>query len=133
MTASEPQVGQKHAPRTLLTFAAIGTAATLLHYATAYALMRLFEWPPVVASSIGYALSAIANYAANARFTFGVRERHAHHFARFAVVAGLGWLLNAAVLWLFLSLGLHPFVAQPLVTASVMSVSFILNARWAMR
>ncbi|ALV07662.1 GtrA family protein [Roseateles depolymerans] len=114
-------------------FLLVGGVATAVHYVTAFLLLRLAGWPAVQASATGFVVGAMANYALNARYTFGLRGQHAHHLPRFAVVAGMGWLLNAAGMWGLLRAGLHPYVAQPVVTILVLFFNFLLNALWAMR
>lgn len=114
-------------------FLMVGGVATAVHYVTAFLLLRLAAWPAVQASAAGFVVGALANYALNARYTFGLRGRHAHHLPRFAAVASIGWLLNAAGMWGLLRAGVHPYVAQPVVTILVLFFNFLLNALWAMR
>ncbi|OWQ92948.1 hypothetical protein CDN99_00075 [Roseateles aquatilis] len=114
-------------------FVLVGGAATAVHYLVALLLLHLAGWGAVAASAGGAFVGAIASYVLNARFTFGVRGRHGHHAPRFAAVASLGWMLNALGMWGLLRLGLHPYVAQPIVTALVLLSNFGFNALWAMR
>lgn len=114
-------------------FLLVGGVATAVHYLTAFLLLRLAGWPAVSASAAGFIVGAFANYLLNARFTFGLRGHHGRHLPRFAAVASLGWLLNAGGMALLLHLGLHPYLAQPVVTVLVLFFNFLLNALWAMR
>ncbi|SEK27984.1 Putative flippase GtrA (transmembrane translocase of bactoprenol-linked glucose) [Roseateles sp. YR242] len=133
---SGPAAGRPAGPVTLGRFGRfllVGGVATAVHYVTAFGLLTLAGWPPVRASATGFIVGALANYALNARFTFGLKGGHGRHLPRFAAVAGLGWLLNAAGMWGLLRLGLHPYLAQPVVTILVLFCNFLLNALWAMR
>ncbi len=114
-------------------FVLVGGVATAVHYVTALVLLHAAQWGPVAASTAGALAGALVGYALNARFTFDVRERHGHHLARYLLVAALGWCLNAIGLWGLLRLGLHPYVAQPIVTVLVLLSNFAFNALWAMR
>ncbi len=114
-------------------FLLVGGVATAVHYLTAFLLLRAAGWPAVSASAAGFIVGAFANYLLNARFTFGLRGHHGRHLPRFAAVASLGWLLNAGGMALLLHLGLHPYLAQPMVTVLVLFFNFLLNALWAMR
>lgn len=114
-------------------FLLVGGVATAVHYVTALMLLRLAGWPAVQASAAGFIVGALANYALNARYTFGLRGDHARHLPRFAAVASIGWLLNAGGMWVLLQVGVHPYVAQPIVTILVLFFNFLLNALWAMR
>ena len=121
------------APGRFARFLVVGGIATAVHYAVAALLLNLGGWPAVWASATGFVVSAFANYALNARFTFGVRGDHGNHLPRYAAVASLGWTLNALGMWALLRAGLHPYLAQPIVTVGVLFVNFTLNALWAMR
>lgn len=114
-------------------FVLVGGVATAVHYATALTLLHAADWGAVPASTVGAFAGALVGYALNARFTFGVRERHGHHLTRYLLVAALGWGLNALGLWGLLRLGLHPYAAQPIVTGLVLVSNFAFNALWAMR
>lgn len=59
--------------RRIATFAAIGTASTVA-YVAIYAWLRL-GWPAVEANALALLITAIANTAANRRFTFEVKGR----------------------------------------------------------
>jgi putative flippase GtrA len=82
----------------LLSFGVIGALSTI-----AYALLYLLlvHLMPAQAANFGALLiTAIANTAANRRFTFGVRGRArvATHHAQALVVFGLAWLITAGSL-----------------------------------
>ena len=119
--------------RKLAVFLLVGGGATALHYLIAALLWRGVGLAPALASGIGFGLSALFNYAANARYTFNSTGAHAESLPRFAVVAGIGLALNSAVIWGLTALGWHAVVAQLLATVIVLAWNFILNAAWTFR
>jgi len=117
----------------LLRFALVGVAATGVQYLVAALLFWGVGWPAVWASGLGFVVSAVGNFLANAMFTFGVRDRLMGRLPRFAVVAGTGLALNSAVLALAQRNGLHVLLAQLLATLLVLAWNFVLNAVWSFR
>ena len=91
----------------LVRFVIIGVASTLA-YAVLFVLLRGLM-PAQVANFGALLLTAIANTAANRRFTFSVRgpRRLAVHHVQGLLVFGLGWALTAASL-----AGLHAWAPQ---------------------
>ena len=112
-------------------FVLTGGGATAIHYAIFWAVLRA-EWAnPVVASSVGFAVSALANYAANARFTFRSTRPHAEALPRFCLVALAGLFWNAVLIWLMHSvLGVNLLLAQLVATVCVLGWNFALNRIW---
>jgi len=112
-------------------FALVGGVATALHYAILVALVEGLRWPPVAATSVGFAVSALGNYLLNRRFTFRSRRRHVEAAPRFAVVAVVGFFINAGVVWLaFDAAGLHYLVAQVVATLATLGWTFVGNRHW---
>lgn len=133
--AADPRVADKPGglcPK-LARFVAVGGTATALHYLIT-AVLTLPGWAPlVVASTIGFLVSALANYALNARFTFSARAGDAAQSLRFAVTVAGGCALNAALLKIAVALGLHPAAAQVLATLLVLAWNFALSSCWVFR
>jgi putative flippase GtrA len=112
-------------------FALVGGLATALQYAILVVLVEGAQWPPVFASSMGFAVSALGNYLLNRRFTFRSQRRHLEAAPRFAVVAVIGFWINAAVVWLaFDAAGLHYLVAQVVATLATLGWTFAANRNW---
>jgi putative flippase GtrA len=112
-------------------FAGIGALATVLHYAILIAFVQYGLVDPVTASTIGFALSALGNYALNRTFTFRSSRPHTEALPRFAAVTLLGLAINASLIWLFhILVGLHYLLAQVLATAGTLSWNFAVNRTW---
>lgn len=112
-------------------FSLIGGVATALQYAILIALVETALADAVAASTIGFAISALVNYALNRSFTFRSSKSHAEALPKFGTVALLGLALNASLLWLFhVAAGLHYLPAQLLATGGTLSCTFTLNRSW---
>ena len=126
--------------RHLPSFVAIGVASTVA-YLVIYAALR-YVLPDYAANTIAMAVTAIANTAANRRFTFEAHEtsgaeRLAHQI-KGGVAFGISLLLTNGGLWL-----LHVTVAEPahwlelatLVVANLVSTAtrYVLMRVWVFR
>lgn len=109
----------------------VGGVATLAHYLILISLVQLSLCDPVLASSIGFAMSALLNYALNAQFTFQSSDQHRRTFPRFAIVALSGLALNALLIWISHDLlNVQYIIAQLGATSCTLAWSFGLNKMW---
>jgi len=116
-----------------LKFAVIGGAATGFHYAVAAALTLSGLASVVVASTIGFLLSALGNYLLNALFTFRTKAVDAHQGGRFALMVASGCTINAALLHAGVLAGIPVVPAQLLTTVAVLFWNFAVSNRWVFR
>lgn len=120
----------------LLSFLSVGVLATGLQYLLT-AGMVLAGWLPLVqASTVAFLISAAFNYWANARMTFaaqGSQVRDRSQQLRFVAMVALGCALNAGLLRIAVSLGLHPVLSQFAATAGVLVSNFTLSRLWVFR
>ncbi|MBI3437490.1 MAG: GtrA family protein [Proteobacteria bacterium] len=112
----------------MVRFGLIGIVATAIHYSLLFGLVHGADVEPIVATTIGYAVSLVFSYILNRRFTFHVAGPVAASFAKFAVIYGVGLLLNA---WIVDSLVVDDSVlAAQLVASTVVLVWNYLGARF---
>jgi putative flippase GtrA len=113
-------------------FLIVGGVATIIQYSALIGMVERWHWNAVVASSLGYLLSAIANYLLNYYFTFRSDNQHRVAIARFAAVAAAGFVLNALIMEL-LAGKLHvPYVlSQILSTAVTLIWNYWANSKWS--
>jgi putative flippase GtrA len=112
-------------------FVLVGGFSTALQYLLLVLSVQAAGTDPVVASSVGYVLSALANYDLNYRLTFRSRVPCLGGMLRFALVHAVGFLLNGAIMTAGTKgLALHYFVAQVLATIVVLFWNFFANRRW---
>lgn len=114
-----------------LSFAGIGALATLIQYLILVAGVQLTHAAPVVASTVGFIVAALVNYALNRRYTFGSHKPHAEAVSKFFTVAAIGLALNGILLAAGTQLfGLNYLLAQVLATALVLIWNYSANAAW---
>ena len=115
-------------------FASIGAIATTIQYAVLVLLVSFFQINPVLASGIGFTISAFSNYLLNYHLTFQSRKRHSEAAPRFIFLVLIGILLNTAVMWaLTETMSLHYVVAQIFATGLVLVWNFLGNSMWTFR
>lgn len=112
-------------------FTLVGAVGTAAHYLLLVILVEQMVVDPVLSSMAGALLGAGVNYVLNRRYTFRSDRRHREALPRFLAVAGTGFVLNAALMWLAVDLvGLHYLPAQLLATALVLLWNWLANRRW---
>ena len=111
-------------------FLGVGGAATALHYVLLMILVEVAALSAVVATSIGYVISAVFNYTLNYHFTFASSEKHKVAATKFAIVAGTGLSINSLIVYILASLGFHYIVAQIAATAVVTLFNFFTHKYW---
>lgn len=120
--------------RAFLQFSFIGAWATAFHYFVMFALIEGYDLAAVPATSVGFALSSLFNYAANYRFTFKSQKKHTEAYSKFMTIALIGFFLNGAVVGVFVNLiHVHYILAQVIATATVLVWNFCGNYFWSFR
>ncbi|WP_138443949.1 bifunctional glycosyltransferase family 2/GtrA family protein [Sinomonas susongensis] len=121
----------------LVRFGAIGVASTLA-YAVLYLMGRVFMGAQA-ANFVALLITAVANTAANRRFTFGVlgAARLARHHFEGLIVFGMGWALTAGALAWMNSLQ-HPsqwleLAVLTLANLAATALKFLLFRLWVFR
>ena len=100
-----------------------GCLAAAIHYTIYYILQKYIEVN--VAYSIGYAISFLVNYYTTCRFTFR-QSPTCKHFAGFAGSHTVNYLLQAALFWICMQIGVHRLVAPVIVMTTAMLVQFTI-------
>jgi len=113
-----------------MSFATIGVFATAIHYLILVAAVHIANADPLVASSVGFLISATLNYALNRRYTFGSRKPHSEAVTKFFAVATIGLALNGILLSAGLRAELNYVFAQVLATILVLLWNYFANAVW---
>ena len=112
-------------------FLLVGGFSTVLQYLILAFLVQTAGTDPVVASSVGYVLSALVNYDLNYRLTFRSRVPYFGGMTRFALVHTAAFVLNGAIMAVGTKVfGLHYLVAQVAATIVVLFWNFFANRRW---
>ncbi|MBS0451575.1 MAG: GtrA family protein [Proteobacteria bacterium] len=117
--------------KSFVQFVCVGLIATAVQYVLLVWLVRQFGMPGTLASALGFACSALLNYALNRRFSFASDRPHSEALPRFMVVAGSGLALNTVVFWCMqAAFASHILISQVVATAVVLVWNFLLHQRW---
>jgi putative flippase GtrA len=114
-------------------FALVGSVATGIQYLILIALVRGAKANPTWASSIGFVASAAVNYLLNYHYTFRSNRPHGPAAVKFALLAGVGLLLNSAIVQVLVGAGWHYLLAQICATAVLLLWNFVGNSIWTFR
>jgi putative flippase GtrA len=113
--------------RQFVRFALVGGFATAVQYAILILLVELGGFDPVVATTIGFTIAAVANYSLNRLVTFTERPAFGVGLVKFFGVALVGAGFNALIVATLKGLGLHYILAQLVATGTVMIWNFTAN------
>ena len=126
-------VGPRAHLRGLSRYTLAGGVATASHILLMGVLIEAGGWPPGLATMAGAALGAVVGYGLNRAWTFASHDvPHRQALPRFLAVAGVGALLNGALVWLgTAALGAHWLLAQAAATLVVLGVGYAANHHWS--
>ncbi|MGI4856723.1 MAG: GtrA family protein [Janthinobacterium lividum] len=134
MPASTPSGARKSPFRALLTYAAVGAAGTAAQYVVLFALLHAGLAQAPVASALGAVVGAIVNYFLNHAITFSGQASHRDALPRFALIALLGAVFSYLAMKGIMAWGGVPvLLAQLVVTAALLVLTFAANALWSFR
>jgi len=105
-----------------LKFAAIGAINTLVGLAVIAAAMYFFDLNPIAANAMGYIVGIAVSFALNGKLTFRQPALSARMFTRFVVVSVIAYVVNLAVVWVWLDR--DKYAAQVLGAAVYVLISF---------
>ncbi len=114
-----------------IAFALVGGVATVGHYSLYIPLVALAGLAALPASCLGALFGAGISYALNYRLTFHSDKRHREALSKFAVVAGMSFLLNGILVALLVDFQhWHWLLGQLVATAIVLVWNFLGNRLW---
>ncbi len=112
-------------------FVVVGVAAAVVHYGVLIALVEIWKFRPVPATLAGYVAGGVISYVLNRRHTYQSDRPHDEAGWRFAVVAGVGFLLTSVFMYLLHDVaGVHYLLAQVFTTGVVLVWSFVAHRLW---
>ena len=117
--------------RQMSAFVIVVLFAVLAHYGALVTLVEVFGWTPVKATLVGYFCGGVTSYWLNRRHTFVSDRAHSEAVWRFALVAGVGFLMTWVLMLLLVNkLGIPYLAAQLLTTGIIQFWSFLGNKLW---
>jgi len=115
----------------MLSYTLFGGLATALHYLVLVALVELANVDASLAAATGAICGALAAYAGNRCFTFASDAAHRRALPRFLLVAALGAITSAALVFAGAEwFGLHYLLPQVAATVLALFAGFTVNRRW---
>ena len=120
--------------RQIWSFVGVGAVATTLHYAVLVILVQVLRMAPVPAALCGFVAGGVLSYGLNRRHTFGSERPHEQAIWRFALVAGVAFMLTYLFMRLLIENWDCPYLAaQAVTTCIVMMWTFTANKLWTFR
>jgi len=121
----------KKALRRLTAFALVGAIGTGAHYFVLVSLVEMVGLSAVAATSVGFVVGALVNYALNHRYTFRSSKAHLNAGPKFFLVAIVTGILNSLLVYIGVNLvGANYLLVQIGATLIVFLANFALNSLW---
>jgi putative flippase GtrA len=121
----------------VIKFCIVGGSAAVINFSFYYSLINFLDWWYVIASVIGFGVSAVFNFTANKLWTFRNKESGTDALAqggKFLLVMVGGLLINAGIIYLLVDWYLLDYrLAWLGATATVTFWSFTGNRFWTFR
>lgn len=117
--------------RQFLLFASIGAVGTSGHFLTLILLVEGAALDAVWATTAGFTVGALINYALNYRFTFRSDKAHHEALSKFFIIAIIGAVINSLLMYLGVDvLGGHYLLVQVIASLTVLFWTFAGNKLW---
>lgn len=115
-------------------FVLVGAIATAIHYGVLILCVQGFAVSPTLATTAGFLVSAVANYALNYRLTYNSDRPHLETAGKFVIVSSIGAAGNAAIMHVGAVVMSWPYLLVQLgATAVILFWNFIGNYLWSFR
>ena len=117
--------------RQTTSFVGVGLMSTSVHYLVLVTMVQLLGTAPVPSALLGFCCGGFVSYHLNRRHTFSSDRPHGEAVWRFAVVAGVGFVMTFLLMGLFVDRWSRPYLlAQVVTTGIVMFWTFAANRMW---
>lgn len=115
----------------LIKFAGVGAIGTLLHYAVLISLVEINQVGVVYATTAGFIVGAIFNYAMSFKYVFHSEKKHSNTLPKFLSIAVITGFLNSTVMWTFAEIAsIHYIGAQIIATGVAFTANYLINSKW---
>jgi putative flippase GtrA len=117
--------------RRLTAFGLVGVIGTGAHYLVLIMLVESAGINPVTATSVGFVVGALVNYALNRRYTFQSSKPHLDAGPKFFIIAIVTGIVNSLLVYGGANLlGANYLLVQIGATFIVFLANFALNSLW---
>ena len=117
--------------RRLTAFGLVGVIGTGTHYLVLIMLVESAGINPVTATSVGFVVGALVNYALNRRYTFQSSKSHLDAGPKFFIIAIVTGIVNSLLVYGGANLlGANYLLVQIGATFIVFLANFALNSLW---
>lgn len=114
----------------LLSFGAVGIAATLIHVAIAWAAFATMDSHYLVANLLGASAAFFVSFLGNARMTFRSRQPFGQSAPRYLLVTIVSYVLASAIMAFVERHDLPGYIYAAMVLCVVPPTNFLLARLW---
>jgi putative flippase GtrA len=117
--------------RQILSFGAVGIAATVTHIAAAWIAFEAGGLHPLIANLIGAITAFVVSFAGNAIATFQTERAVTNSAMRYFAISLLSYVMASAIMMLVEAQEWPTFVYAVMVLATIPPTTFLLAKFWA--
>jgi putative flippase GtrA len=111
-------------------FFGVGVIAAVVHYGLLIGLVEIARVAVVPATLAGYVAGGVASYLLNRRLTYTTTRGDVAASWRFALVAGVGFLITGAIMHVFVDRWGAPYLPAQLVTTGIVLIWSFFAHKW---
>lgn len=112
-----------------LRFGIVGLVATLIHVASATALISLAGFHPALSNGLAFVFANTFSYGINTLWSFET-SLSGRIWRRFVIVSLVAWLLTVSIAWAVQLAGGHYLLGITCVVVFVSILTFTAHRRW---
>ena len=111
-----------------------GTLAVLVQFAVLVALIELWAMRELYASMLGLAAAIPVNFMFQRYFVFKKLDKLADRLARYCIVTGITFTLNAILFYVLVDIAVMPYLlGQAITTGLILLINYWANATWTFK
>jgi putative flippase GtrA len=114
-------------------YVAAGILSFAVDAGTLWVLYAVVGVPLWVATSAGFWLSFVVNFAANKYFTFDTRSNSGRQLVRYGVLVGINYLANLGIVTGFVALGAPALLGKTIAVGVLTVVNYFAYRFWVFR
>lgn len=112
-------------------FVMVGMITAVIYLLMGYLLSKYSPLGAINSANIAFVTAVTINYGFHHAFTFQKKTTHQHSLPRFVATMAVGFVVNALVVWVSISLfELQQIIAQIIAMLIVIASNFVLFSFW---
>lgn len=115
-------------------FSLVGVTGLIIDIAIMMALVEIWYWSPLTASTASFVVAVINNFIWNKHWTYRDQsQKYFQQFLKFTTIALVGLVINFVMMSWLLSLGIYYVLCRLIAVSVIVLWNFFINSLWTFR